>query len=86
MTIGSVIGEAWALYTRFFGRFFLLGLVGWLVQGAGDDVSEDHGAEEHRLGTQEDPHAERVGGALTRRALKCDAFGGAQPFSPGGME
>jgi len=27
VTIGSVIGEAWTLYTRFFGRFFLLGLV-----------------------------------------------------------
>ena len=27
MTIGAVIGEAWGLYTRFFGRFFLLGLV-----------------------------------------------------------
>ena len=27
MTIGAVIGEAWTLYTRFFARFFLLGLV-----------------------------------------------------------
>ena len=27
MTIGAVIGEAWSLYTRFFARFFLLGLV-----------------------------------------------------------
>lgn len=27
MTIGAVLGEAWSLYTRFFARFFLLGLV-----------------------------------------------------------
>ena len=27
MTIGAVLDEAWTLYTRFFGRFFLLGLV-----------------------------------------------------------
>lgn len=27
MTIGTVLGEAWSLYTRFFARFFLLGLV-----------------------------------------------------------
>ena len=27
MTIGTVLGEAWSLYTRFFARFILLGLV-----------------------------------------------------------
>lgn len=27
MTIGGVIGEAWGLYTRFFVRFFVIGLV-----------------------------------------------------------
>jgi hypothetical protein len=27
VTIGAVLGEAWTLYTRFFGRFFVLGLV-----------------------------------------------------------
>jgi hypothetical protein len=27
VTIGAVLGEAWSLYTRFFARFFLLGLV-----------------------------------------------------------
>jgi len=27
VTIGAVLDEAWTLYTRFFGRFFLLGLV-----------------------------------------------------------
>jgi len=27
VTIGAVLGQAWSLYTRFFARFFLLGLV-----------------------------------------------------------
>ena len=31
MTIGRVLDEAWTLYTRFFGRFFLLGLVVFAV-------------------------------------------------------
>jgi len=31
VTIGRVLDEAWTLYTRFFGRFFLLGLVVFAV-------------------------------------------------------
>ncbi len=31
MTIGSVLGEAWALYTRFFVRFFVLAAVVFLI-------------------------------------------------------
>jgi hypothetical protein len=31
VTIGGVLDEAWTLYTRFFGRFFLLGLVVFAV-------------------------------------------------------
>jgi hypothetical protein len=31
VTIGMVLGEAWTLFTRFFGRFFVLGLVVFAV-------------------------------------------------------
>jgi hypothetical protein len=31
MVIGNVLGEAWALYTRFFGRFFLTALLVFVV-------------------------------------------------------
>lgn len=31
MTIGNVLDEAWTLFTRFFGRFFMIGLVVFAV-------------------------------------------------------
>lgn len=31
MSVGGILGESWRLYTKFFGRFFVIGLVVYLV-------------------------------------------------------